>query len=92
MVSKLGIYSLLVGFFLGIFAGISNFMDAKNFWVDLTISKIIGEETAESIITFTDIAFIQNTLDVLIYDLTFFLFVIGIGVVFLIISLFVKDH
>ncbi|MBU2627191.1 MAG: hypothetical protein KKE61_01115 [Proteobacteria bacterium] len=92
MVTKLGIYSLLAGLFLGLFSGISNFMGTQNYWVDLTISKLIGEEISESIMGLIDVVFIQNTLNFLIYDLPFFCFLLGLGGILLIISLFVKTH
>jgi hypothetical protein len=92
MITKLGIWSLLIGLFVGIFTGISKFMEASNFWVDLTISKIIGEKKSESIIELIDVAAIQRSLDFIIYDLPFFSFLIICGVVLLIISLFVKTH
>ncbi|NOX33281.1 MAG: hypothetical protein GXP56_06020 [Deltaproteobacteria bacterium] len=90
MMTRLGIYSLLAGFFVGIFTGISQFMEAKTFWVDLTISKIIGEGKSDAVIGYIDIASIQNLLNFLIYKLPFFGFLIGIGIIFLIISLFGK--
>lgn len=90
MVSKLGIYAMLTGIFAGLFTGISNFMGADNFWVGLSISKIIGEAASESIGGTMNVAFVRNSLDFLLYELPFFLFLIGIGVVFLIISLFLK--
>ena len=74
MITKLGIYSLLAGSFVGLFTGISKFMGIKNFWVDLTISKMIGEDNAEAIIGLIDVVFVQNSLDFLIYDLPFFCF------------------
>ncbi len=92
MMTKLGIFSLLAGLFMGIFSTISSFMEVQNFWVDLTLSKIIGEGKSEAVITLIDSAFVQNSLDFLIYDLPFFCFLLGLGVVFLIISLFVKNH
>ncbi len=92
MMTKLGIYSLLAGFFLGIFKGISTFMESQNFWVDLTISKLIGEDNSESIIGLIQVSFVQDSLDLLIYDVPFFVFMLGLGVVFLLISLFVKSH
>jgi len=92
MIMKLGIYSLLGGLFLGLFSGISKFMAAKNFWADLTISRMIGEDTSESIITLIDVIVIQDSLDFLIYDLPFFCFLLGVGLILLIISLFIKSH
>ena len=92
MIGRLGIYSLLAGFFLGIFSGISSFMESQNFWVDLTISKMIGEDNSEAIIGLINLAVVQNSLDFLIYELPFFCFLLGIGLIFLFISLFVKSH
>ncbi|MCK4767842.1 MAG: hypothetical protein KAS28_05575 [Desulfobacula sp.] len=92
MITKLGIYSLLAGSFVGLFTGISKFMGIKNFWVDLTISKMIGEDNAEAIIGLIDVVFVQNSLDFLIYDLPFFCFLLGLGFILLIISLFLKTH
>ena len=92
MMTKLGIFSLLAGLFIGIFSTISKFMEAQNFWVDLTILKMIGEDNSEAVITLIDSDFIQNSLDFLIYDLPFFCFLFGLGIVFLIISLFVKNY
>jgi len=92
MITKLGIYSLLIGLFVGIFSGISSFMETKNFWVDLTISKMIGEDSSEAIIGLIDVAIVKNSLDFLIYDLPFFCFLLGVGIIFLIIGLFVKSH
>ncbi len=92
MITRVGICTSLVGLFVGLFSGISKFMEASNFWVDLTISKIIGEDNSEAIIMFMDTAVVQNSLDFIIYDLPFFVFLIGVGVILLIISLFVKTH
>ncbi len=92
MVSKLGICSLLAGFFAGLFAGISGFMEKKTFWSDLTISKIIGVDKSESIIEFFNIEVIQNSLDTLFYEIPFFIVLIGVGVLFLVVSLFLNTH
>ncbi len=92
MIARVGIWSLLIGCFVGLFNGISQFMASSNFWVDLTISKIIGEENSETVVLLTDIAAVQNFFDFLIYDLPFFCFLLGVGCILLIISLFVKSH
>jgi len=92
MITRIGICSLLASFFLGIFSGISNFMEADNFWVDLTISKMIGEDKSEAIIGLIDVAVVQNGLDFMIYELPFFLFLFGFGLILLFISLFIKSH
>lgn len=92
MVSRIGICLILAGLFIGIFKGISGFMEARNYWVDLTISKIIGESRSEAVIELLDAAVYQNTMDYMVYELPFFLFVLGLGVLFLIVSMFVKEH
>lgn len=92
MITKLGILTSLAGICVGLFSGISQFFETPTFWVGLTISKIIGEENSETIILLTDIAAVQNIFDFIIYDLPFFCFLLGIGFILLIISLFEKTH
>lgn len=92
MVSKLGIYTLIAGLFLGLFSGISAFMSADNIWVGLTLSKLIGEERTEGIVTAFSSVTIQNGLDVFLYDWPLFLIVLGLACILLVISLFVKEH
>ena len=92
MMTKLGICSLLAGFCAGVFSGISKFMEARNFWVDLTLSKMIGEDRAERIVTLIDVEAVRNSLDYLMYDLPLFCFLLGLGVVFLLIGMFVEKH
>jgi len=92
MITKLGIFTLLAGISVALFSGISQFFETHNFWVDLTLSKIIGQENSETVVLLTDIAAVQNVFDFIIYDLPFFSFLLGIGFILLIISLFVKTH
>jgi len=91
MATKLGIYSILIGFFVGIFSGISKFMNIENFWVDLTISKFTGEYS-ERIIEFIPVGFIQDILDFLIYDLPFAGAIIGVGLIFFLVGAMTKEH
>ena len=91
MFTKLVIYSILSGFFVGLFTGISNFMKSDNFWVDLTISKFTGEYS-DAIVEFIPVGFIQDGLYSLIYELPFALAVLGLGVVFLLIGAVAKQH
>ncbi|MBU8848760.1 MAG: hypothetical protein KOO64_04420, partial [Desulfobacterales bacterium] len=84
--------SLLAGCFVGLFTGISKFMESENFWVDLTVSKMIGEDYSEAVIGLINVAFVQNSLDFLIYELPFFCFLLGLSGVLLITSLFLKTH
>ena len=92
MFGKLGIGCLLAGLFVGIFGGISNLMQVDNLWVGLTLTKLLGEDRAESIITWFDSAAIQDNLDLLFYDVPFFVLILSLGVILIVISLFVKDH
>ncbi|MDA3916505.1 MAG: hypothetical protein PF690_06000 [Deltaproteobacteria bacterium] len=92
MITKLGIITLLAGICVALFSGISQFLETNTFFVDLTTSKIIGEENSETIVLLTDIAVVQNISDVIIYDLPFFCILLGIGFILLIISLFEKTR
>ncbi len=90
MITKLGIFTLLIGIVVALFSSISRFFETHTFWVDLTISKIIGQENSETVVLLTDIAVVQNVCDFIIYDLPFFFFLLGIGFILLTISLFKK--
>ncbi len=92
MITKIGIGSVVGGFLLALFNGISGFMGIQNFWVGLTISKFIGEDRSESIILLTEIEKLQNLLDTFFYELPLFGILIGFGVLLLIVGLFVKEH
>ncbi len=91
MATKLGIYSILIGFFVGIFTGISKFMKSDNFWVDLTISKFT-KDYSDRIVEFISVDFIQDGLYFIVYELPFFGAVLGLGVILLIIGAVVKQH
>lgn len=92
MFTKLGIGSLLVGFFLGVFSGISSFMANETMWSNLTISKVLGEERTESIITGTEIIALQDFLDMFMYEVPVFVIFLGLGVLFLVIGMFSQNH
>ncbi len=91
MATKLGIYSILIGFFVGIFTGISKFMKSDNFWVDLTISKFTGDYS-DRIVEFIPVDFIQDGLYFIVYELPFSGAVLGLGVLLLIIGAMVKQN
>jgi len=91
MFTKLGIYSILIGFFVGVFTGISRFMQSDNFWVDLTISKFTGEYS-DTIIESVPVEFIGDGLYFLIYEMPFAAAVICLGLIFFIIGALVKQH
>lgn len=92
MFTKAGILTLLAGFFVAVFSGISRFMESRNFWVDLTVSKLLGENATESLINFTDVAVIQDSLQFLVVEIPFSAFLIGLGILFLILSLLFKNY
>ncbi len=92
MLTKAGFLSLLAGFVVAVFTGISKFMESRNFWVDLTISKLLGDEATDSFINFTDVMFIQDSLSFLMIELPFSIFLIGLGSFLLILSFFLKNH
>lgn len=91
MFTKLGIYSIIVGLFVVVFSGISNFMKADNFWVDLTISRFTGDYS-DTIVEIIPVDFIQNGLYYLVYELPFAGAMVGLGVIFLLIGAVVKEH
>jgi len=92
MFTKTGIISLVAGLFVAVFTVLSKFMKSHNFWVDLTISKLLGDNTSNSIINYTDVTFIKESLNFIIIELPFSAFLIGFGVLFLILSLFFKNY
>lgn len=89
MWTRMGIWCLLGAFFIWLFSGISILMKADNVWVDLTLSRILGEY-AESVITFIPVAAVENTLYFLVEDLPFYGVVLGLGTLFLVVGMFVK--
>ena len=92
MFTKAGILSLTAGFFVAVFSGISRFMESQNVWVDLTISTLLGDNASNSLINFTDAAVIQDLLYYLVVDLPLSVFLIGLGGILLIFSLFFKNY
>ena len=91
MATKLGIYSILTGFFVGLFAGISKFMNIDNLWVGLTISRFTGEHS-DAIVEFIPVDFIQGGLSFLIYELPLAGAILGLGVFFFIVGAILKEH
>jgi hypothetical protein len=92
MFTKAGILSLAAGLFVAVFSGISKFMESSNIWVDLTLSTLLGDDLSNSLINFTDVDVLQDSLYYLIVDLPFSVFLIGIGGILLVLSLFFKSH
>ena len=91
MATKLGIYSILIGFFVGLFAGISKFMNIDNGWVGLTIARFTGEHS-DAIVGFIPVEFIQDGLYFLIYELPLAGAILGLGVFFFLVGAILKEH
>lgn len=91
MFSRLGIFSILIGFFVGVFSMISKFMSADNIWVGITLSSL-SEGLAETIVDAVSVDVLHNALYSLLYDIHLGGVLVGLGVIFLIIALFVKEH
>lgn len=92
MLTKAGILSIAAGFFVAVFSGISRFMESSNTWVDLTVSTILGDDASNSIINFIHVDMLQDLLYYLIVDLPLAVFLIGLGGMLLIFSLFFKNY
>lgn len=88
---KIGVGLIVLGLALGIFYGVSNIMGNDNFWVTMTLSTFVGEGLSESIVNITQIAFIQDFLALILWDLPLFGFLIFLGSIVVIISLFFKN-
>jgi len=84
--------SLIAGFVVAVFTGISKFMGTDNFWVGLTISKLLGDDTTKALIDFSDEGILHDSLYFLVVNLPFSGFLIGLGVFLLVFSLFIKNH
>lgn len=92
MLTKAGILSLIAGGIIFVLSGISGFMESQNFWVGLTISRFLSDNASDSLILFTDVEVIQDSLYFLIVELPFSAFLMGLGILLLIISLFFKNY
>jgi hypothetical protein len=89
MWTRIGIWCLLGAFFVWLFSGISRFMQADNFWVDLTLSRILGNY-ADGVVELIPLEVVENVLYFLVFELPFYGFVLGLGTLFLVIGMFVK--
>jgi hypothetical protein len=92
MLTKSGILILIAGFFVAVFSGISRFMESQNIWVDLTISTLLGDDASNSLINFINVDMLQDLLYYLMVDLPLAVFLIGLGGILLILSLFFKNY
>lgn len=92
MFSKAGILTLVSGLVVAVFTGVSKFMQKENFWVDLTLSKLMGENATDAILRFSDAPAFQDLFQYLLIGLPLSFFLIGLGALLLFISLFVKNY
>ncbi len=91
MFSKLGIFSILIGFFVGLFSMISKFMSADNIWVGITLSSL-SEDLSETIVDGISNVTVHNALYTLLYEVPLGGVLLGLGVIFFMIALFMKEH
>jgi len=91
MFSKLGIFSIGIGAFVWLFGIISSFMGTDTIWGDITLSSL-SEEIAESSVNAFSSEGVQDILYALFYEIHLGGLIFGVGITFLIISLFTKEH
>jgi len=91
MFSKLGIFSMLIGFFIWLFKVISQFMGKDSGFVNLTLSSISERVSESAVDTFSSEA-VQDVVYTLFYEVHLGGIIFGSGIIFLIISLFMKEH
>lgn len=91
MFSKLGIFSIGIGAFIWLFSMISGFMQSETIFVGITLSSL-SEDIAESSVNAFSSQGVQDILYALFYEVHLGGLIVGLGVFFLIISLFAKEH
>lgn len=91
MFSKLGIFSIGIGILVWLFSMISRFMAAKSIWVDITLSSF-SEDIADSVVNYFSSEGVQDILYTLFYEVHLGVVIFGLGILFIIISLFAKEH
>jgi len=89
MTSKLGIFSIIAGLVLGLFALLSKFMGAAGFCSTMTISTFV-EGITDNILDRISNDTIYNALYSLFYEIHFAGVLIGLGVILLIIGTFIR--
>ena len=87
MTSKLGIFSLIAGLVLGLFALLSKFMGAAVFLSAMTISSVF-EGITDTILDHISNDTIYNTLFTLFYEIHLAWVLAGLGVIVLMIGTF----
>ncbi|MFU8769764.1 MAG: hypothetical protein ACNA7H_08525 [Desulfotignum sp.] len=89
MWTRMGIWCLLLAFFVWVFSSVSSFMQADNFWVDLTLAHLLGN-SADAVVTAIPFAPAQKVLQFLVVELPLYGVILGVGTVFLAIGLYMK--
>lgn len=89
MCTRIGIGCLLGAFFVWLFSGISGFMQADNFWVGLTLSRLIGDY-AILVVRGAPGILMKDIVYFLMFDLPFYAVLLGMGTVCLVAGMFVN--
>ena len=89
MWTRMGIWCLMGAFFVWLFSGISNFMQVDNFWVNLTLSRILGN-FSDSVVYAVSWEPAENFLYFFVVDLPFYGVLLGVGTLLLLAGMFVK--
>ncbi len=91
MFSKLGIFSLFAGFFVWLLGALSGFIKGETDLTDLTLSSISEEIAASAVDAFSSQT-VQKMLYTIFYDVHLGVILAGIGLVFIVISMFIKEY
>jgi hypothetical protein len=91
MWTRMGIWCLLGGVFIGLFGGISGFMKVDNFWTGLTLSRVLGDYS-DTVKEFIPLAVVENAISFLLFDLPLFGVILGLGTLFFVIGMFFKEY
>ncbi|WDP86661.1 MAG: hypothetical protein HUN05_17290 [Desulfobacter sp.] len=66
-------------------------MSTDNIWVGLTLSSL-SEDFVQSIVNLVSVQSVQNALDTLFYEIPLGGVLLGLGVFFFVIAIFIKEH
>lgn len=89
MWTRMGIWCLLVAFFVWVFSSVSSFMQADNFWVGLTLAHLLGK-SANAVVTAIPFAAAENIVHFLVVELPLYGVILGVATVFLAVGLYMK--
>lgn len=91
MFSKIGIISLAAGFLAWLLGAISGFMENNNIFTEMTLSTL-SEGVAESVVDAFSSEAVSDFLYMLFYEVHLGGVFCGLGIIFIVISLFAKEH